>query len=57
LVREISGTVPAEWSGPPAPLFYFVTRNDAVDVFYGTREGFATLEIPYMPHILPRESW
>ncbi len=57
LVREISQNVPAEWSGPPAPLFYFVTRNDAVDVFYGTQEGFAKLDIPYMPHIAPKEPW
>src|SRR5262249_2330878 len=36
LVRELSQTTPPHWSGPPAPLFYFATRNDAVDVVYGT---------------------
>jgi gluconate 2-dehydrogenase gamma chain len=57
LVREISQKNPPGWSGPPAPLFYFVTRNDAVDVYYGTQEGFAKLNIPYMAHIVPPEKW
>jgi hypothetical protein len=26
-------------------------------VVYGTVEGFAKLNIPYMPHILPPEGW
>src|SRR5579872_3944873 len=51
LVREISGKNPPGWAGPSAPLFYFVTRSDAVDVFYGTEEGFARIEVPYMAHI------
>ena len=45
------------WDGPPAPLFYFAVRGDAVDVMYGTVEGFQRLGIPYMPHILPEERW
>jgi hypothetical protein len=57
LVREISGTNPVGWNGPPAPLFYFVTRNDAVDVCYGTQEGFARLAVPYMAHIAPAQKW
>jgi hypothetical protein len=57
LVREVAGQNPPGWSGPPAPLFYFVARNDAMDVVYGTPEGFATLGIPYMPHIAPTERW
>lgn len=57
LVREISGKNPASWSGPPAPLFYFVVRNDAVDVFYGTVEGFERLSFPYMAHIVPPAKW
>lgn len=57
LVREVSQMNPPEWTGPPAPLFYFVTRNDAVDVYYGTQEGFERLNIPYMAHILPRRQW
>jgi len=57
LVGEISRQTPPGWSGPPAPLFYFVTRNDAIDVVYGTVEGFAALGVPYMPHILPPHPW
>jgi hypothetical protein len=45
------------WQGPPAGLFYFVTRSDAVDVVYGTVSGFARLDIPYRPHIVPPLSW
>ena len=47
----------ASWNGPPAPLFFFVMRNDAVDVTYGTTSGFAALGIPYMAHISPPTAW
>lgn len=47
----------AGWQGPPPPFFYFVLRSDAVDVVYGTPEGFEKLGVPYMPHILPTEKW
>ncbi len=57
LVRELSQRDPPGWSGPPAPLFYFVTRNDAVGVYYGTPDGFEKLAIPYMPHIVPPAKW
>jgi hypothetical protein len=57
LVRAISQANPEGWSGPPAPLFYFVVRNDAMDVYYGTPEGFERLGIPYMPHITPTQPW
>jgi hypothetical protein len=26
-------------------------------VVYGTMEGYATLGIPYMPHIAPKQRW
>lgn len=45
------------WEGPPAALFYLATRSDAVDVVYGTLEGFERLNIPYMPHIVPEARW
>lgn len=45
------------WSGPPAPLVYFVLRSDALDVVYGTEAGFALLDVPYMPHIPPERRW
>jgi gluconate 2-dehydrogenase subunit 3-like protein len=47
----------AGWDGPPPALFYLAVRGDAVDVVYGTVEGFQRLGIPYMPHILPEERW
>jgi len=56
LVREIAAATPPGWSGPPAPLFYFVTRNDALDVYYGTAEGLERLQVPYMPHSSRRRS-
>ena len=45
------------WSGPPAGLFYFTLRSDAIDVVYGTPQGFEALEVPYMPHIMPASRW
>ena len=57
LVREIATGTPEGWEAAPAPFFYFVVRSDAIDVVYGTQEGFAKLNIPYMPHILPKERW
>jgi hypothetical protein len=36
---------------------YFLLRSDAVDVVYGTVEGYAALGIPYMPHIAPTKRW
>lgn len=57
LVGEIASSMPQGWAGPPAPLFAFVVRNDAVDVVYGTQAGFEALDVPYMPHILPETDW
>ncbi len=57
LVRQFSTGQPEGWSGPPAPFFYFVARNDAVDVVYGTKEGIESLGIPYMAHIEPPSRW
>jgi len=45
------------WQGPPGPFVYLVLRSDAVDVVYGTMEGYASLGIPYMPHIAPTKRW
>ncbi len=47
----------AGWQGPPGPFVYLVLRSDAVDVVYGTMEGYAALGIPYMPHIAPTKRW
>jgi len=45
------------WQGPPAGLVYFVLRSDAVDVVYGTMEGYESLGVPYMAHIAPEKRW
>ncbi len=57
LVGSIAQAPPAGWQGPPSPLFYFITRSDAVDVVYGTRDAVEALGIPYMAHILPGTPW
>lgn len=45
------------WAGPPASYVLFVLRADALDVVYGTPEGFDALGIPYMAHIKPEKPW
>src|SRR5215831_17716859 len=45
------------WRGPGGPFVYLVLRSDAVDVVYGTMEGYEALGIPYMPHIAPEKRW
>jgi len=57
LITQIAQGNPDSWSGPPAPFFYFVLRNDALDVVYGTKAGFDRLGIPYMAHIEPPSRW
>lgn len=58
LVALASRENPPGWdTGPPAPFFYFVVRSDALDVTYGTMDGFAALGIPYMAHIAPPSRW
>ncbi len=57
LVRDLSQKTPADWEGPPSTLFYFVTRNDAVDVYYGTPQGFEKLGVPYLALIQPPANW
>jgi len=57
MVESMGTGNPPGWQGPPAPLVYFALRSDAVDVVYGTVEGFAKLQVPYMPHILPPRRW
>jgi hypothetical protein len=47
----------ASWQGPSQSFVYGTLRNDAIDVAYGTVEGFARLGVPYMAHILPERSW
>src|ERR1700748_3433591 len=45
------------WQGPAGGFVYFVLRSDAVDVVYGTMEGYESLGVPHMPHIAPDRRW
>ena len=45
------------WTGPAAGFVYAILRSDAVDVVYGTMEGYAALGIPYQAHIVPTKRW
>ena len=45
------------WQGPRGGFVYLVLRSDAVDVVYGTMEGYESLGVPYMPHIAPDRRW
>ena len=57
LIDDLSNEKLEGWEGPPQGLFYFVVRNDACDVQYGTQEGFARLNVPYAAHIVPPSEW
>lgn len=57
LVGRIATGEPDGWVGPPAGFFYFVLRSDAVDVVYGTPQGFESLGVPFNPHIAPPSRW
>ena len=57
LVGKMAAGTLAGWNGPPSPFFFFVLRNDAVDVTYGTPTGFEQLGVPYMAHINPPTPW
>ena len=57
LVGQFAQANPDGWQGPPGPFFYFVLRNDAVDVVYGTKQGVESLGVPYMAHIEPPSRW
>jgi hypothetical protein len=58
LVSSLASGGPVKgWSGPPAGLFYFTLRSDAIDTVYGTQQGFAALKVPYMAHIVPPSRW
>ncbi len=46
------------WDGKATQtLVYATLRDDAVDVVYGTVDGFARIGVPYLPHILPERKW
>ncbi len=57
IIASLFPQQPEGWRGPPSQPFYLCLRSDAVDVVYGTMEGFAELNIPYMAHIEPPAKW
>jgi hypothetical protein len=57
IVAALATGATENWPGPPGPLVYFVVRADALDVVYGTVEGFEKLGVPYMAHIEPTARW
>ncbi len=57
VISFLAGGADDKWQGPPAPLFLFVLKLDAMDVAYGTPEGFERLGVDYMPHIEPEAAW
>jgi hypothetical protein len=56
ITRVAAGDV-ADWTAAPAAFCCFVLRADAVDVTYGTPQGFEALGIPYRAHIMPSTAW
>lgn len=57
LVGALFPEQPEGWRGPPSQPVYLCLRSDAVDVVYGTQEGFQALDIPYLAHIEPPQKW
>ena len=46
------------WTGRPGRVgLCRACAADAVDVVYGTMEGYEALGVPYMPHIAPEKRW
>lgn len=52
LLTDLAAGGGSGWKGPPAPLFLFAVRLDAIDVAYGTRAGFARLGVDYLAHVV-----
>jgi len=57
IIEQMAAGKLVDWKGPPAAFFYFVLRSDAVDLVYGTQQGFDHLGIPAMQHIVPDSWW
>jgi Gluconate 2-dehydrogenase subunit 3 len=59
LMTEVMAPAPpGDWDGKwPTGLIGFLLRADAVDVVYGTRQGFARLGIEHLAHIEPEPEW
>lgn len=57
IIESASTSSTVAWADPAPAFFYFISRNDAIDVVYGTVKGFEKLNIPYLPHIRPPLPW
>jgi hypothetical protein len=57
LVTTMTTKDPDGWHGAPAPFVFYLLRNDAIDVYYGTVEAYERLGVPYMPHLVPNKPW
>lgn len=57
IIESASTSSTIAWKDPAPAFFYFISRNDAIDVVYGTVKGFEKLKIPYLPHIRPLSPW
>ena len=57
IIERLQAGEAPDWQGPPPPYFLFAVRGDAVDVTWGTMEGFEKLGVPYMAHIEPPTPW
>lgn len=57
ILGTLGGNAVTGWAGPPQGLFLFAVRLDAIDIAYGTRDGFRRLGIDYLAHIEPETDW
>lgn len=57
LVDAVASGQAEGWAGPPAGLFYFVTKADAADLVFGTRAGIERLGLDYRAHVEPPVRW
>ena len=57
LIAAMWSDTQTNWDGPPPSYMLFVLRADALDVTYGTPDGFKSLGIPYVAHIVPEQLW
>jgi len=56
-MHDLAGEMGQPGAGNALFLFYLCLRSDAVDVVYGTPDGFERLRVPLMAHIMPPEDW
>lgn len=57
LIDEVGGGKPRDWRGPPAGLFYFVSKADGADLVFGSTAGIEALGLSYRAHIEPPSVW